>query len=263
MERQIKFQKKQQIRKEKENRHVSRLLSLRRERDRESSKVFVKLLNNCKESMNSLSGALRLSQPCFSKQRKPYIFTRETESKNIEWTKEEINDTKAIITLIEKRAKEEISHFEQMHNWKTESNKNKGFVSFKRRQLIKKRFHILFEKKNVLQSLKKKVRVLEEEQSIYETNLATCSRVPFPLENMPEEFICPITHDVMKNPVLDNEGISYEYEALVEWLRTKEVSPVTKRPLRKQEIRKNLNLKNLIANFSLHTSGKENFEQNN
>lgn len=60
---------------------------------------------------------------------------------------------------------------------------------------------------------------------------------------IPEEFICPITQEIMINPVLSRYGQSYERKAIVEWLATgRRACPLTRQPL---------NLQNLVTNRSL------------
>lgn len=52
---------------------------------------------------------------------------------------------------------------------------------------------------------------------------------------VPHSFICPLTQDIMKDPVIDPEGNSYEREAILEWLNRDGTgvgtSPVTRRRL--------------------------------
>ena len=40
--------------------------------------------------------------------------------------------------------------------------------------------------------------------------------------------ICPITQDIMKEPVIDREGNTYEKSAILEWLKSRNTSPVTR-----------------------------------
>jgi len=40
--------------------------------------------------------------------------------------------------------------------------------------------------------------------------------------------ICPITQEVMKEPVIDREGNTYEKSAILEWLKSTNTSPVTR-----------------------------------
>jgi len=49
---------------------------------------------------------------------------------------------------------------------------------------------------------------------------------------IPEEFLCPITQDVMKYPVLCSDGFVYEKAAIEEWLMSRrKASPMTNLPM--------------------------------
>ena len=45
--------------------------------------------------------------------------------------------------------------------------------------------------------------------------------------DIPEAFLCPITHRVMHDPVLAFDGRSYEREAIEEYLKKHNKSPIT------------------------------------
>lgn len=47
----------------------------------------------------------------------------------------------------------------------------------------------------------------------------------------PQAHVCPITHDVMVDPVMGNDGHSYERKALEAWLAQHTTSPITREPL--------------------------------
>eukprot|EP01027_Heterolobosea_sp_BB2_P022017 GEZU01032390.1.p1 GENE.GEZU01032390.1~~GEZU01032390.1.p1 ORF type:complete len:857 (+),score=225.75 GEZU01032390.1:111-2573(+) len=49
----------------------------------------------------------------------------------------------------------------------------------------------------------------------------------------PESFYCPLTHEIMKDPVMDPEGNSYERAAIEKWLYQNSTSPITRTPLSK------------------------------
>jgi hypothetical protein len=49
--------------------------------------------------------------------------------------------------------------------------------------------------------------------------------------DVPKGFICPLTLDIMYDPVLDHEGNTFERRAIMEWLRRKRTSPVSRQPL--------------------------------
>jgi hypothetical protein len=51
-----------------------------------------------------------------------------------------------------------------------------------------------------------------------------------------EVFFCPITSQIMKDPVVDPEGNSYERAAIEGWLRRNTTSPITRSPLRPEDL---------------------------
>eukprot|EP00121_Abeoforma_whisleri_P005064 Awhi_evm1s4580 len=53
--------------------------------------------------------------------------------------------------------------------------------------------------------------------------------------DIPQSFLCPLTLQIMKDPVMDGEGNSYEREAIEKWLDCKSHSPVTRNPLSLKE----------------------------
>ena len=66
----------------------------------------------------------------------------------------------------------------------------------------------------------------------------------------PDEFLCPITGVIMKDPVSDNQGISYEREAIETWLkRGNTTSPSTQQHLQLSDLRPNIALRKLIEDW--------------
>ncbi|XP_078183780.1 WD repeat, SAM and U-box domain-containing protein 1 isoform X12 [Callithrix jacchus] len=54
------------------------------------------------------------------------------------------------------------------------------------------------------------------------------TRVKSLSSEIPDEFICPITRELMKDPVIASDGYSYEKEAMENWISTKKrTSPMT------------------------------------
>lgn len=49
--------------------------------------------------------------------------------------------------------------------------------------------------------------------------------------NYNPNFYCPITGDVMSDPVIDRDGITYERAAIEEWIQRRGTSPTTRAPM--------------------------------
>ena len=64
-----------------------------------------------------------------------------------------------------------------------------------------------------------------------------------------QSFICPITQNIMSNPVITKYGISYEKEAIEKWLEKHNTDPLSGQPLNKNEIFPNYALKNAIIDY--------------
>lgn len=62
----------------------------------------------------------------------------------------------------------------------------------------------------------------------------------------PPSFICPITHGIMHDPVMDPDGISYERTAIEAWLTKTPTSPETRKPLTINDLVPNRALKEII-----------------
>ena len=67
---------------------------------------------------------------------------------------------------------------------------------------------------------------------------------------MPYDFICPITAEIMTDPVSTLDGFTYERTAITEWLLTKDTSPLTGATLESKTLVPNLSLRNMIRGFS-------------
>ncbi|XP_025893929.1 WD repeat, SAM and U-box domain-containing protein 1 [Nothoprocta perdicaria] len=67
---------------------------------------------------------------------------------------------------------------------------------------------------------------------------------------IPDEFLCPITRELMKEPVIAADGYSYEKEALENWLSSKRrSSPMTNLPLPSVLLTPNRSLKTAISRW--------------
>ena len=67
------------------------------------------------------------------------------------------------------------------------------------------------------------------------------------ITQIPEEFICPITLELMEDPVMLPDGHTFEREALM--LIPNSLSPLTREPFNKAELVPNRSLKNAIDRF--------------
>jgi len=66
---------------------------------------------------------------------------------------------------------------------------------------------------------------------------------------MPPEFLCPITRDLMVDPVCTADGQTYEKAAISRWLETRRVSPVTNSRLTDLTLTPNRPLRSLIEDY--------------
>lgn len=68
--------------------------------------------------------------------------------------------------------------------------------------------------------------------------------------HIPDDFLCPITHEIMWEPVTCSDGFTYEKNAIVEWFMSgKLTSPITNEELRNTDYVHNLDLRNMIHEF--------------
>ena len=65
--------------------------------------------------------------------------------------------------------------------------------------------------------------------------------------NIPHEYLCPISHLIMREPVITNTGICYEKEQLEAYMKTNSLYPVTQ--IKIDTCIPNVGLKNLIDTF--------------
>ena len=66
---------------------------------------------------------------------------------------------------------------------------------------------------------------------------------------VPAEYMCPITNDVMRDPVIDSEGHTYERAAIVQWLHSSSRSPITRNPMTVQDLKPNRALAEAIGHW--------------
>ena len=66
---------------------------------------------------------------------------------------------------------------------------------------------------------------------------------------VPDDYMCPITAEIMTDPVCAADGFTYERTAISEWLRTKDTSPFTGATLESKFLFPNYSLRNVIRSF--------------
>ena len=80
--------------------------------------------------------------------------------------------------------------------------------------------------------------------------------------NIPESFLCPITHNIMSNPHIDNDGNTYEYNAILQWLENNNTSPITRNYLHYSHLKPNRSLLELIINFNSNNNNISSISNN-
>ena len=66
-------------------------------------------------------------------------------------------------------------------------------------------------------------------------------------EAPPAAYCCPITQELMADPVFTSDGHTYERHAIEEWLREHDTSPNTGEALRHKELTPNVMARGLIS----------------
>lgn len=69
--------------------------------------------------------------------------------------------------------------------------------------------------------------------------------------NIPQEFICPITLSIMDDPVICDDGYTYERDAIIRLPNS--LSPMTRQPINKTNLTPNRALKDAIERYKMET----------
>ena len=80
------------------------------------------------------------------------------------------------------------------------------------------------------------------------------------LQHVQNEFLCPISLEVMTKPVVAADGFSYEKKNIERWFRTSKRSPMTNLRLKNRTVIPNIALRKLIethAHFKIHSMKTE------
>lgn len=70
------------------------------------------------------------------------------------------------------------------------------------------------------------------------------------VNDVPSEFICPLTLEIMNDPVMDKQGINFERSAIAKWLhRGNTTHPLTREPLSLSKLVSNAHLRKQIIKW--------------
>mmetsp|Transcript_29258 Transcript_29258/g.46704 ORF Transcript_29258/g.46704 Transcript_29258/m.46704 type:complete len:88 (+) Transcript_29258:930-1193(+) len=69
-------------------------------------------------------------------------------------------------------------------------------------------------------------------------------------EEPPDAYLCPITDDIMTDPVVAEDGKTYERSAIAQWFQNSDISPITQEKISNRSLLiPNQNLKKLIIEW--------------
>jgi hypothetical protein len=91
--------------------------------------------------------------------------------------------------------------------------------------------------------------VSSRSNSISSQDDSSCTMASTDEGSTPAEICCPISHEVMKDPVLCADGHTYERSYIEEWMRTNSTSPLTGKSLPSTNLVPNHALRSLIENM--------------
>lgn len=75
--------------------------------------------------------------------------------------------------------------------------------------------------------------------------------------NIPNDFYCPISLQLMKNPYVSKYGHSFEYDEIKKWIEQQKKCPITRKSLTLDEIFPNTSLRNSIDDIQSKISVKQ------
>ena len=68
-------------------------------------------------------------------------------------------------------------------------------------------------------------------------------------ETPPDEYTCPISHELMVDPVFTASGQTYERDSIATWLRAKQTDPISNARLQNKKLVPNFALRKLILQW--------------
>ena len=107
--------------------------------------------------------------------------------------------------------------------------------------LLSKSDHEISELFHYKEELLQKFSVLRHANFLRRLSTSRSSSLP-----IPNEYLCPITHELMRDPVCVSDGYSYERRAIEAWLAKKQSSPMSNSSITGTQLYANKILKMLI-----------------
>ena len=95
----------------------------------------------------------------------------------------------------------------------------------------------------------KRTQGMMDDEEAYESTRSGDSSNNKQKATPPTYFCCPLTLDVMTDPVLDREGNTFEREAVVAWLQKNKTSPISREPLNESMLVPNIALREMINHY--------------
>ena len=115
----------------------------------------------------------------------------------------------------------------------------------------RRHYHEMIERKRE----EERQRMLADQQREADANSSAASASALP--EVPDGFLCPISHSVLVDPVIAQDGHTYERDAIEQWLTTHITSPLTGAEMGSTTLTPNFALRDVInqmkhsANFML------------
>ena len=75
------------------------------------------------------------------------------------------------------------------------------------------------------------------------------------MQTIVESLTCPITAQIMTDPVSGNDGHTYERSAIMEWLSRNPISPQTRAPMTPQDLTPNVSIRYLLDQYNAGALG--------
>jgi len=105
----------------------------------------------------------------------------------------------------------------------------------------------LFQTIKIEYEKKEKSSVLDSDQRKYKESLKELNKLG---KSIPEEFVCPLTGEILFDPVMTNDGNTYERLAIETWFENHDTSPLTSLKLSSKAVIPNNTLTKLIKDFN-------------